>query len=61
VARDLPELFRRLVFNLLIDNTDDHVKNHGVLHAGGNLYELVARLRHGAATHQPGLHGHGHQ
>ena len=40
VARDLPELFRRLVFNLLIDNTDDHVKNHGVLHTGGNLYEL---------------------
>ncbi|MBK9019442.1 MAG: HipA domain-containing protein [Sulfuritalea sp.] len=40
VARDLPELFRRLVFNVLIDNTDDHVKNHGVLHAGGNLYEL---------------------
>ncbi|MCF8200198.1 MAG: HipA domain-containing protein [Sulfuritalea sp.] len=40
VARDLPELFRRLVFNVLIDNTDDHVKNHGVLHTGGNLYEL---------------------
>jgi serine/threonine-protein kinase HipA len=40
VARDLPELFRRLVFNVLIDNTDDHVKNHGVLHSGGNLYEL---------------------
>lgn len=40
VSRDLPELFRRLVFNVLIDNTDDHVKNHGVLHTGRNLYEL---------------------
>ncbi|MCK9389532.1 MAG: HipA domain-containing protein [Sulfuritalea sp.] len=40
VSRDLPELFRRLVFNVLIDNTDDHVKNHGVLHSGRNLYEL---------------------
>jgi serine/threonine-protein kinase HipA len=40
VSRDLPELFRRLVFNVLIDNTDDHVKNHGVLHCGRNLYEL---------------------
>ena len=40
VATDLPELFRRLVFNVLIDNTDDHVKNHGVLHTDRNLYEL---------------------
>ena len=40
VSRDLPELFRRLVFNVLIDNSDDHVKNHGVLHTGSNLYEL---------------------
>lgn len=40
VSRDLPELFRRLVFNVLIDNSDDHVKNHGVLHSGRNLYEL---------------------
>jgi serine/threonine-protein kinase HipA len=40
VATDLPELFRRLVFNVLIDNTDDHVKNHGVLHTDRNFYEL---------------------
>ncbi len=25
------ELFRRMVFNILIDNTDDHEKNHAVL------------------------------
>jgi len=40
VPGDLPELFRRLVFNILVDNSDDHVKNHGVLHTGRNLYSL---------------------
>jgi serine/threonine-protein kinase HipA len=25
------ELFRRMVFNILIDNTDDHEKNHALL------------------------------
>lgn len=40
VEQDLHELFRRLVFNVLIDNSDDHVKNHGVLHAGNNRYVL---------------------
>lgn len=37
---DLAELFRRLVFNLLIDNSDDHLKNHGMLYAGNGLYRL---------------------
>lgn len=39
-AADLAELFRRMVFNLLIDNTDDHLKNHGVLYAGNGRYRL---------------------
>jgi serine/threonine-protein kinase HipA len=26
------ELFRRMVFNILIDNTDDHEKNHSLLY-----------------------------
>jgi serine/threonine-protein kinase HipA len=29
-ARDARELFRRMVFNILIDNTDDHEKNHSL-------------------------------
>ncbi len=29
--RDARELFRRMVFNILIDNTDDHDKNHALL------------------------------
>lgn len=37
---DLKELFRRMLFNLLIDNTDDHLKNHGMLCLGGDRYIL---------------------
>jgi serine/threonine-protein kinase HipA len=29
--KDTRELFRRMVFNILIDNTDDHEKNHSLL------------------------------
>src|SRR3546814_5319985 len=29
--RDMRELFRRMVFNILIDNTDDHEKNHALM------------------------------
>ena len=29
--RDARELFRRMVFNILLDNTDDHEKNHALL------------------------------
>ena len=31
---DARELFRRMVFNILIDNTDDHEKNHVLLMNG---------------------------
>lgn len=34
------ELFRRMVFNVLIDNTDDHEKNHAVLVNDAEQYEL---------------------
>lgn len=37
---DLEELFRRMVFNLLIDNSDDHLKNHGMLCSDGKHYRL---------------------
>lgn len=30
-TQDARELFRRMVFNILIDNTDDHEKNHSLL------------------------------
>ena len=34
------ELFRRMVFNILIDNTDDHEKNHVLLMDDAQHYEL---------------------
>ncbi|MDO8414839.1 MAG: HipA domain-containing protein [Agitococcus sp.] len=38
---DARELWRRLVFNLLITNTDDHLQNHGFLYAGGGQWQLA--------------------
>jgi serine/threonine-protein kinase HipA len=41
VYRDhMHELFRRMVFNILIDNTDDHEKNHALLVTDAQQYEL---------------------
>jgi serine/threonine-protein kinase HipA len=31
---DLEQLWRRIVFNVLISNTDDHLRNHGFLYDG---------------------------
>ncbi|TAL99024.1 MAG: type II toxin-antitoxin system HipA family toxin [Paraburkholderia sp.] len=38
---DLEELWRRLVFNLLITNVDDHVQNHGFLHVEHGQWRLA--------------------
>jgi serine/threonine-protein kinase HipA len=38
--RQQHELFRRMVFNLLIDNTDDHEKNHVLLTRDGRQWWL---------------------
>lgn len=32
--RDLEQLWRRMVFNILVSNTDDHLRNHAFLHDG---------------------------
>ena len=34
------QLFRRMVFNILIDNTDDHEKNHALLRQADGHYLL---------------------
>ena len=39
--RQMQELFRRMVFNILIDNTDDHEKNHALLMDDAQLYSLA--------------------
>jgi serine/threonine-protein kinase HipA len=33
---DMEALWRRIVFNILISNTDDHLRNHGFLYAGSD-------------------------
>nr|WP_036192573.1 MULTISPECIES: HipA domain-containing protein [Lysobacter] len=34
IAADLEQLFRRVMFNILIGNRDDHLRNHGFLRQG---------------------------
>jgi serine/threonine-protein kinase HipA len=40
-THDLDQLYKRLIFNLMVDNTDDHVKNHGMLHVSQGQYKLA--------------------
>ncbi|WP_299692145.1 type II toxin-antitoxin system HipA family toxin [Hydrocarboniphaga sp.] len=54
---DARQLFRRMVFNLLIGNTDDHAKNHAAFWDGRWLrltpaYDLVPALRLGQEARQ---------
>ncbi len=38
---DMCELWRRIVFSILISNTDDHLRNHGFLCAGPDGWRLA--------------------
>ena len=38
--RDSAELFRRMIFNILVSNVDDHLRNHGFLWNGTNGWVL---------------------
>lgn len=40
-TQDLQQLWRRLLFNLLITNVDDHLQNHGFLHVAHGLWRLA--------------------
>ena len=55
-AAQMRELFRRMVFNILIDNTDDHEKNHALLVDDAGQYELAP-----AYDVLPSLQGLGYQ
>ena len=37
---DLHELWRRVVFGVMISNLDDHLRNHGFLYMGNNQWRL---------------------
>ena len=40
-TQDLRQLWRRLAFNLLITNVDDHLQNHGFLHVAHGQWRLA--------------------
>jgi serine/threonine-protein kinase HipA len=53
LAADLEELFARMVFNILVTNDDDHLRNHGLLWEPAArgwilspLYDVVPRPTH---------------
>lgn len=53
----LRELFSRIVFNILIGNTDDHARNHAAFWNGRMLqltpaYDICPQTRHGRTTSQ---------
>lgn len=37
----MQQLWRRIVFTVLVSNTDDHLRNHGFLHAGPGGWRLA--------------------
>jgi serine/threonine-protein kinase HipA len=51
---DLRELWSRIVFNMLVSNTDDHLRNHGFILAPGKGWRLSA-----AFDMNPALDSHG--
>ena len=40
VIDELDELYRRVLFTILVSNTDDHLKNHGFLYSGNGRWQL---------------------
>ena len=40
-AKDLAELWSRIVFNILVSNTDDHLRNHGFILVPGKGWKLA--------------------
>lgn len=39
-AEDFAEIYRRLIFTILVSNKDDHLKNHGFLYVGSDKWRL---------------------
>ena len=39
--KDKEELFKRMVFNILVYNNDDHYRNHGFLYVGSQKWQLA--------------------
>lgn len=52
---DLQELWSRIVFNILVSNTDDHLRNHGFILVPGNGWKLSQAYDMNPTTHADGL------
>ena len=39
--QDIEELYRRMIFTILVSNNDDHLKNHGFIYAGAQQWSLA--------------------
>lgn len=55
-SSDLHELFKRIVFNGLVSNTDDHPRNHGFINTGNGymlspVYDLVPKPETGTTRY----------
>ncbi len=57
----LPELYQRMLLNMMLSNTDDHLRNHGFLyHQGWQLspaFDITISPRPYASTHALRLNG----
>lgn len=54
---DVHEVFKRIIFNILVGNTDDHAKNHSAFWDGEDLrltpaYDIAPQLRAGGEAKQ---------
>lgn len=52
---DLRELWSRIVFNILVSNTDDHLRNHGFILVPGSGWKLSQAYDMNPVTHADGL------
>jgi serine/threonine-protein kinase HipA len=52
---DLSELWSRVVFNMLVSNTDDHLRNHGFILVPGKGWSLSAAYDMNPVAHSDGL------
>ena len=54
-AADIVEIWMRMVFGILVTNTDDHMKNHGLLYDSDNRWRLAPMFD---VNPQPRRHPH---
>jgi serine/threonine-protein kinase HipA len=52
---DLQELWKRIVFNMLVSNTDDHLRNHGFILVPGKGWQLSAAYDMNPVPYADGL------